>query len=242
MLDASAILASLLLRDFRTVSVLTLLLGLGDILAAWTRYHSLNTLAESLSLNVQNVWLLRDGKEVLAPIEEVAVGDLVVLAAGSSIPVDGVVEDGVAVVNQATMTGEPQGVAREKGGAVFAGTVVEEGRIVVRVTKQGDDTRYRQVAAFIEESESFKASIQGKSERLADMAVPFTFALAALVWIFTRDFRRVAAVLLVDYSCALKLATPLAVLAAMREGAHQGIIIKDGRYLEAFSLDRKSVV
>ena len=234
-LDASAILASLLLRDFRTVSVLTLLLGLGDILAAWTRYHSLNTLAESLSLNVQNVWLLRDGKEVLAPIEEVAVGDLVVLAAGSSIPVDGVVEDGVAVVNQATMTGEPQGVAREKGGAVFAGTVVEEGRIVVRVTKQGDDTRYRQVAAFIEESESFKASIQGKSERLADMAVPFTFALAALVWIFTRDFRRVAAVLLVDYSCALKLATPLAVLAAMREGAHQGIIIKGGRYLEALN-------
>ena len=112
---------------------------------------------------------------------------------------------------------------------------MEEGRIVVRVTKQGDDTRYRQVAAFIEESESFKASIQGKSERLADMAVPFTFALAALVWIFTRDFRRVAAVLLVDYSCALKLATPLAVLAAMREGAHQGIIIKGGRYLEALN-------
>ncbi len=234
-LDASAILVSLLLRDFRTVSVLTLLLGLGDMLAAWTRYHSLNSLADSLSLNVQNAWLLRDGKEVLVPLSEVQEGDLMVLADGASIPVDGIVEEGVAVVNQSTMTGEPLGVTREKGGAVFAGTVVEEGRIVVRVTHRGDQTRYRQVAAFIEESEALKAGVQGKSERLADMAVPFTFALAALVWAFTRDFRRMAAVLLVDYSCALKLATPLAVLAAMREGANQGIVIKGGRYLEALN-------
>ena len=234
-LDAAAILAALLLRDFRTVTVLTLLLGLGDALAAWTRHHSLNSLAESLALNAHSAWLLRDGKETLVPLAEVRENDLVILADGASIPVDGIVEEGCALVNQSTMTGEPLGVMREKGAAVFAGTVVEEGRIVVRVTGLGDNTRYRQVAAFIEESERLKAGIQGKSERLADMAVPFTFLLAGLVWLVTKNARRAASVLLVDYSCALKLATPLAVLAAMREGARRGIVVKGGRYLEALA-------
>ena len=234
-LDASAVLAALLMRDFRTVTVLTLLLGLGDMLAAWTRHHSLNTLAESLSLNVDHVWVRRGGREERIPLDEVRVDDLVVLADGACVPVGGIGEEGLAVVNQSSMTGEPLGVTREPGAAVFAGTVVEEGRIVVRVTHPGDDTRYRRVAAFIEESEALKAGIQGKSERLADLAVPFTFALAALVALLTRDPRRAAAVLLVDYSCALKLATPLAVLAAMREGAGHGIVVKGGRYLEALA-------
>ena len=234
-LDASAIAASLILRDFRTVSVLTLLLGLGDTLAWWTRRHSLDSLAESLTLNVRSVWLLKNGTEISVPLASVKKGDLVVVADGASIPVDGIVEAGCAVVNQSSMTGEPLGVSREKGASVFAGTVVEEGRIVIRVTQVGDNTRFRQVATFIEESEALKAGIQGKTERLADMAVPFTFALAGLVWFFTRDPRRTAAVLLVDYSCALKLATPLAVLAAMREGAQHHMVIKGGRYLEALN-------
>lgn len=234
-LDAAAIGASLVMRDFRTVSLLTLLLGLGETLEYWTRRRSMATLTESLALNVENVWLLADGTEISVPLAQVKEGDLVVVRDGGSIPVDGVVEEGCAVVNQSSMTGEPLGVRRTNGASVFAGTVVEEGRLVIRARHVGDGTRLRQVVKFIEESESLKAGIQGKYERLADMAVPFTFGLAALVWLLTRDFRRAASVLLVDYSCALKLATPLAVLASMREGARHGMAIKGGRYLEALN-------
>ncbi|MDD4700946.1 MAG: heavy metal translocating P-type ATPase [Desulfovibrio sp.] len=234
-LDAAAIGASLVMRDFRTVSLLTLLLGLGETLEYWTRRRSMATLTESLALNVENVWLLVEGTEVSVPLAQVKEGDLVVVRDGGSIPVDGVVEKGHAVVNQSSMTGEPLGVNRTTGASVFAGTVVEEGCLVIRARHVGDGTRLRQVVKFIEESESLKAGIQGKYERLADMAVPFTFGLAALVWLLTRDFRRAASVLLVDYSCALKLATPLAVLASMREGARHGMVIKGGRYLEALN-------
>lgn len=232
-LDAAAIGASLLMRDFRTVTVLTILLGLGETLEYWTRRRSLDSLTESLALNVENVWLLADGVETSVPLGQVREDDLVVVRDGGSIPVDGIVEEGCALVNQSSMTGEPMGVRRTRGASVFAGTVVEEGRLVIRVSHVGDGTRLRQVVKFIEESEALKAGIQGKTERLADLAVPFTFALAGLVWLFTRDFRRAASVLLVDYSCALKLATPLAVLASMREGARHGMAIKGGRYLEA---------
>ena len=235
-LDAAAITASILMRDFRTVSVLTLLLGLGETLEYWTRRRSLDSLTESLALNVDSVWLLgEDGTEVSVPLSQVQKDDLVVVRDGGSIPVDGIVEDGCAVVNQSSMTGEPLGVPRAKGASVFAGTVVEEGRLVIRVSHVGDGTRLRQVVTFIEQSEALKAGIQGKTERLADLAVPFTFGLAALVWLITRNPMRAASVLLVDYSCALKLATPLAVLAAMREGARHGMAIKGGRYLEALS-------
>ncbi|MCD7984461.1 MAG: heavy metal translocating P-type ATPase [Desulfovibrio sp.] len=233
-LDAAAITASILMRDFRTVSVLTLLLGLGETLEYWTRRRSLDSLTESLALNVDSVWLLgEDGTEVSVPLSQVQKDDLVVVRDGGSIPVDGIVEDGCAVVNQSSMTGEPLGVPRAKGASVFAGTVVEEGRLVIRVSHVGDGTRLRQVVTFIEQSEALKAGIQGKTERLADLAVPFTFGLAALVWLTTRNPMRAASVLLVDYSCALKLATPLAVLASMREGAGHGMVIKGGRYLEA---------
>ncbi|WP_300908766.1 heavy metal translocating P-type ATPase [uncultured Desulfovibrio sp.] len=233
-LDAAAIAASLLMRDFRTVSVLTLLLGLGETLEYWTRRRSLDSLTESLALNVDSVWLLgKDGTEASVPLGQVQKDDLVVVRDGGSIPVDGIVEEGCALVNQSSMTGEPLGVPRARGAAVFAGTVVEEGRLVIRVNQVGDGTRLRQVISFIEQSEALKAGIQGKTERLADLAVPFTFALAALVWLITRNPMRAASVLLVDYSCALKLATPLAVLASMREGARHGMVIKGGRYLEA---------
>ncbi|MBO4368656.1 MAG: heavy metal translocating P-type ATPase [Desulfovibrio sp.] len=234
-LDASAIAASLYLRDFRTVSLLTLLLGLGETLAEWTRQHSLDSLTESLTLNVNTVWRKVNGKEIATPLSKIKKGDRIVVRSGSSIPVDGIVAEGIGIINQSSMTGEPIGVKREPGGAVFAGTVMEEGEIVIQVTKVGDETRFRQVATFIEESEALKAGIQSKSEHLADMAVPFTFALAGLVFFFTRSLVRAASVLLVDYSCALKLATPLAVLASMREGTNYGVVIKGGRFLEALS-------
>ncbi|MBO6170907.1 MAG: heavy metal translocating P-type ATPase [Desulfovibrio sp.] len=234
-LDAAAIGASLLMRDFRTVSMLTLLLGLGETLEQWTRRRSMATLTESLALNVESVWLLADGEEISVPLAQVRAGDLVVVRAGGSIPVDGEVVEGEGVVNQSSMTGEPLGVPRSAGASVYAGTAVEEGRLVIRARHVGDGTRLRQVVKFIEESESLKAGIQGKFERMADMAVPFTFGLAGLVWLLTRNFRRASSVLLVDYSCALKLATPLAVLTAMREGARHGMAIKGGRYLEALN-------
>ena len=233
-LDAAAITASILMRDFRTVSVLTLLLGLGETLEYWTRRRSLDSLTESLALNVDSVWLLgEDGTEVSVPLSQVQKDDLVVVRDGGSIPVDGIVEDGCAVVNQSSMTGEPLGVPRAKGASVFAGTVVEEGRLVIRVSHVGDGTRLRQVVTFIEQSEALKAGIQGKTERLADLAVPFTFGLAALVWLITRNPMRAASVLLVDYSCALKLAIPIAVLSAMRESSGYHISVKGGRFLEA---------
>lgn len=235
-LDAAAIAASLLMRDFRTVSVLTLLLGLGETLEYWTRRRSLDSLTESLALNVDSVWLLgKDGTEASVPLGQVQKDDLVVVRDGGSIPVDGIVEEGCALVNQSSMTGEPLGVPRARGAAVFAGTVVEEGRLVIRVNQVGDGTRLRQVISFIEQSEALKAGIQGKTERLADLAVPFTFALAALVWLITRNPMRAASVLLVDYSCALRLATPLAVLSAMREGAGRGVLVKGGRFLETLA-------
>ncbi|WP_448339235.1 heavy metal translocating P-type ATPase [Desulfovibrio piger] len=234
-LDAAAIGVSLLRRDFRTVTVLTLLLGLGEALEYWTRRRSMDSLTESLALNVDTAWVLADGVETSVPLSDVREGDLVVVRDGGSIPVDGIVEDGEAVVNQASMTGEPLGVARSKGAAVYSGTVVEQGHLVIRATHVGDGTRLKQVVRFIEESEALKAGIQGKFERMADMAVPFTFALAGLVWLITRNPMQAASVLLVDYSCALRLATPLAVLAAMREGARHGVVIKGGRFLEALS-------
>ncbi|MBQ7457052.1 MAG: heavy metal translocating P-type ATPase [Desulfovibrio sp.] len=232
-LDAAAITASLLLKDFPTVSTLTLLLGLGETIEEMTRQSSLASLADSLATHIETVWVLRNGCEVSVPIAQVHEGDAVVVLAGSSIPVDGTVIEGEGLVNQASMTGEPLGVQRSQGESVFAGTVLEEGRIVVSAQHVGESTRLQQVVKFIEESEVLKAGIQGKFERMADYAVPVTFLLAIVVYCVTRNFRRAASVLLVDYSCALKLATPLAVLSAMREAAHHGLVIKGGRYLEA---------
>lgn len=236
LLDATAIATAMLTRDFNTASTLMLLLHLGETLESWTKSNSRLSLAQSLALNIDNVWLqTTDGQEVQVPLVQVQVNDLVIVRAGASIPVDGIVISGLAVVNQASMTGEPLGVKRGEGSAVFAGTVVEEGEITIKVSQVGKQTRISQIIDFIEESEILKAGIQGRSERLADMAVPFTFGLATLVWLFTRNTMLVASVLLVDYSCALKLATPLAVLAAMRDGVNNGVLVKGGRYLEALT-------
>lgn len=234
-LDGAAIAISLLRRDFGTVGLLTLLLGFGDSLERYTQKKSLENLASHLALQVDRLWVRRDGGEMLIPFSELRESDLVIVRAGSAVPVDGVVEEGVASVNESSMTGEPMGVMRGRGASVYAGTVVEDGEIFVRSTSFGKDTRMQQIVRFIENSEQMKAGIQGRFESLADRAVPFTFGLAALVWLVTRNLTRAASVLLVDYSCALRLATPLAILSAMNEGVRHKVMVKGGRFLEALS-------
>lgn len=234
-LDGTAIAISLLRRDFGTVGLLTLLLGFGDALERYTQKKSLENLASHLALQVDRVWVLRHGEEVLIPFSELEESDLVIVRAGSAIPVDGVVARGTASVNESSMTGEPMGVMRAAGASVYAGTVVEDGEVYVRPTSIGRDTRMQQIVRFIENTEQMKAGIQGRFEKLADRAVPFTFGLAGLVWLFTRNLTRAASVLLVDYSCALRLATPLAILAAMNEGVKHKVMVKGGRFLEALA-------
>ncbi len=234
-LDGAAIVVSLLRRDFGTVGLLTLLLGFGDALERYTHKRSLENLASHLALEVDRVWVRRNGEEMLIPCQDMTGGDQVIVRAGTAIPVDGVVEDGTASVNESSMTGEPLGVLRSKGSSVYAGTVVESGEIFVRPTSIGGETRMQQIVRFIENTEKMKAGIQGRFERMADKAVPFTFGLSALVWLFTRDVTRAASVLLVDYSCALRLATPLAILAGMNEGVRRSVMVKGGRFLEALS-------
>lgn len=234
-LDGAAIAVSLLRRDFSTVGLLTLLLGFGEALERYTQKKSLENLASHLALQADRVWVKRNGAEELIPFGELRESNLVVVRAGSAVPVDGVVEGGTASVNESSMTGEPMGVLRSRGASVYAGTVVEAGEIHVRPTSLGKDTRMQQIVRFIEQSEQMKAGIQGRFEKLADKAVPFTFGLAALVWLFTRNLTRASSVLLVDYSCALRLATPLAILAAMDEGVKHKVMVKGGRFLEALS-------
>ncbi len=234
-LDATAILVSYLRRDFPTASMLIFLLNVGDALEEWTRKVSRESLAQSLALDVDNVWVRVEGTEVRKPFNELSLEDEVIIRTGTVIMVDGTVVEGEAMVNQASMTGEAQAVRRAAGNTVFAGTVVEEGFIVVRPTKLGDETRLQKIIAFIEDSQKLKAGIEGKAMRMADAAVPFTFLLSALVFLVTRDPIRASSVLLVDYSCALRLATPLAILSTMREGASRGVLIKGGVFLEGLA-------
>ena len=234
-LDGAAIAVSLLRRDFGTVGLLTLLLSFGDALERYAQKKSLENLASHLALQVDRVWVRRGDEEVLVPYADLCESDLVIVRAGSAVPVDGVVEEGTASVNESSMTGEPLGVMRGRGASVYAGTVVEAGEVYVRPTSIGKDTRMQQIVRFVEHSEQMKAGIQGRYEKLADRAVPVTFGLAGLVWLFTRSLTRAASVLLVDYSCALRLATPLAILAAMNEGVKHRVMVKGGRYLEALA-------
>ena len=234
-LDASAIGVSLLLRDFKTAGLVILLLGMGEMLERYTRKKSLASLADQLALKVDRVWVRQGDAVIEKALKDITTGDVIVVRTGNTIPVDGKVVAGNAEVNQATMTGEPLPVHRESGGTVFAGTVVEDGEIDIQATKMGDGTRLNQIVKFIETSEKSKAGIQGKAEHLADAIVPFNFALAGLVFFCTRSLARTAAVLMVDYSCALRLATPLAILTAMKQGTKSGVLGKGGRYLEALA-------
>ena len=235
-LDAAALVVSLLRRDFKTAGLLVLLLGMGEMLENYARKKSMASLAEQLSVKVDRVWVrLSDGTQVHKPLAQVTADDHILVRTGNVIPVDGVVISGEATVNQSTMTGEPLAVARTAGGSVFAGTVVECGEILIRPLNIGDGTRLAKIIAFVEESEKRKAGIESRALRFADAIVPLNFALAGLVWLFTRDLTRTASVLLVDYSCALRLATPLAILSAMKEGTARGVLVKGGRFLEALA-------
>ena len=226
---------SFLRRDFRTAGLLIVLLGLGEMLESYTRKKSMASLADELALRVDSVWVRRGDGNVKIALRDVTKEDVVVVHAGNAIPVDGIVVDGDGSVNQASMTGEPLPVHRMKGGTVFAGTVLEDGELMIRPTGVGDGTRLQQIVRFIENSEAAKAGIEGKALKWADRIVPYHFLLAGLVWLVTRDFARMASVLMVDFSCALRLATPLAILTAMRTGTQRGVVVKGGKYLEALA-------
>lgn len=234
-LDASAIGVSMMRGDFRTVSVITNLLSVGDTLEEWTRKRSKASLADGLALNIGKIWVKREGEEVQIPIAELEIGDLAIVRMGSVIPIDGVVEEGEAMVDQSTMTGESEPAHCVPGSEVYAGTAVEDGELIIRVSAFDKETRINKIAEMIDDSEKFKASIQSEAERLADAVVPWSFALAAATWAITGSAIRASAALMVDYSCALKLVVPLAILSAMREGASHGMLIKGGRCLEAMS-------
>ena len=234
-LDGAALLVSFLRRDFRTAGLLIVLLGLGEMLESYTRKKSMASLADELALRVDSVWVRRGDGNVKIALHDVTKEDVVVVHAGNAIPVDGIVVEGDGSVNQASMTGEPLPVHRMKGGTVFAGTVLEDGELMIRPTGVGDGTRLQQIVRFIENSEAAKAGIEGKALKWADRIVPYHFLLAGLVWLVTRDFARMASVLMVDFSCALRLATPLAILTAMRTGTQRGVVVKGGKYLEALA-------
>ena len=233
LLDALSIGISACRRDFGTAGAVMFLLELGELLEDWTRKKSVADLAESLSLHVDRVWLQTPAGEVLTPIAQVRPGDRVVIRAGGVIPVDGVLAEGEATVNQASLTGEPVPVPKRPGGAVYAGTVVEEGECVIEVRQASGQSRYDQIVTMIERSEQMKSAAEAKASGLADKLVPYTFAGSLLGFVLTRSLTRALSVLMVDFSCALKLAMPLAVLSAMREAGREHITVKGGKFLEA---------
>ena len=233
MLDALSIGISVCRRDFGTAGTVMFLLEIGELLEDWTRKKSVADLAESLSLHVDRVWLKTEAGEVLTPIGQIRPGDRVVVRAGSVIPLDSVVAKGEITVNQASLTGESVPVAKRPGGAVYAGTVVEEGESVLEVKQASGQSRYDQIVEMIQRSEQMKSAAEAKASSLADKLVPYTFAGSLVSLALTRNLTRALSVLMVDFSCALKLAMPLAVLSAMREAGREHITVKGGKFLEA---------
>ena len=234
-LDATAIGVSILRNDTSTAGSIMFLLGIGEILEEWTHKKSVGDLARSMSLNISKVWMMCDGQEVLVSADNVQSGDEVRIHMGNVIPFDGTVTDGEAMVNQASLTGESVPVRKVPDGVVYAGTVVEEGEITIRVREVNGSSKYEKIMAMIEESEKLKSSLEGKAEHLADKLVPYTFLGTGLVWLFTRNVTKAISVLMVDFSCALKLAMPLSVLSAIREASTYNITVKGGKYLEAMA-------
>ena len=233
LLDALSIGISVGRRDFGTAGTVMFLLEIGELLEDWTRKKSVADLAESLSLHVDRVWLKTEAGEVLTPIGQIRPGDRVVVRAGGVIPLDSVVAEGEVTVNQASLTGESVPVAKRPGGAVYAGTVVEEGECVLEVKQVSGQGRYDQIVEMIQRSEQMKSAAEAKASSLADKLVPYTFAGSLLSLALTRNVTRALSVLMVDFSCALKLAMPLAVLSAMREAGREHITVKGGKFLEA---------
>ena len=233
-LDATAITAAMLQNDLRTAGSIMLLLGIGDILEEWTLKKSVHDLASHMSINVDTAWkVLENGTEIEVPLTEVEKGDVISVKMGSTIPLDGLVTGGEALVNQASMTGESMPVRKTVDGTVFAGTVVEDGEICIRVTGTVGDTRFDRIVKMIEDSEAFKSNLEGRANHLADRLVPWCLGGTLLTYLITRNVMKAMAVLMVDFSCALKLSMPLAVLSAMRECSTYKITVKGGKFLEA---------
>lgn len=235
LLDATAIAASLLTKEYATASSTMFLLRLSELLLDYSNFRAKNQLTQSLFDHKGKVWLVEGSDEHEVSLDTVTVGQIIRVRAGAMVPVDGIIHEGDAQVNESTMTGESVSVHKSKGSSVFAGTVVEEGEMDICVRTHSSETRIAQIVDFIQEGEEKKASIQGKAERWADQVVPFSLGLFAATYLFTRNLTRAMSVLVVDFSCAIKLTTPIAVISALKEGAEQGIVIKGGKYLERMS-------
>ena len=233
-LDATAITVSLVTKDFSTASSIMFLLGIGELLEEWTHKKSVDDLARSMSLNVSKVWLRTpENQEILVESSKIEKGDRVVVHMGNVIPFDGEVLDGEAMVNQASLTGESVPVQRTVGNTVFAGTVVEEGEITIRVKEVEGNNRFDQIVTMIEESEKLKSELEGKAEHYADKLVPWTLGATGLTYLLTRNVTKAMSILMVDFCCALKLAMPISVLSAIREASLYNVTVKGGKFLEA---------
>ena len=233
LLDATAIGVSVLRRDFNTAGSVMFLLGVGELLEEWTHKKSVGDLARSMSLNIKKVWLKRDGQEILVKADQIRKGDVVTVHMGNVIPFDGEVAGGEGMVNQVSLTGEAMPVRRVPGQSVYAGTVVEEGELDILVKAVSGSTRFEKIVAMIEDSERLKSSMESRAEHLADRLVPYTLLGTAAAGLLTRNVTKALSVLMVDFSCALKLAMPLTVLSAIREAGGYGITVKGGKFLEA---------
>ena len=232
-LDATAIGVTMLRGDYGTAGSVMFLLGVGELLEEWTHKKSVGDLARSMSLNVGKVWLKKDGQEILVPSEKIVAGDEIVVHMGNLIPFDGEVSNGEGMVNQASLTGESVPVRRTLGSVVYAGTVLEEGELTILVKQTGGSSRYEKITAMIEESEKLKSGLESKAEHLADRLVPYSLGGTALTYLLTRNATKALSILMVDFSCALKLAMPISVLSAIREANQHKITVKGGKFLEA---------
>lgn len=232
-LDATAIGVSMLRGDYGTAGSVMFLLGVGELLEEWTHKKSVGDLARSMSLNVGKVWLKKDGQEILVPSEKIVAGDEIVVHMGNLIPFDGEVSNGEGMVNQASLTGESVPVRRTLGSVVYGGTVLEEGELTILVKQTGGSSRYEKITAMIEESEKLKSGLESKAEHLADRLVPYSLGGTALTYLLTRNATKALSILMVDFSCALKLAMPISVLSAIREANQHKITVKGGKFLEA---------
>ena len=232
-LDATAIGVSMLRGDFSTASSVMFLLGFGEILEDWTHKKSVDDLARSMSLNVSKVWLITEDSEVQVGTDEIKPGDRVRIHMGTVIPFDGIVTEGEAMVNEASLTGESMPVAKHESSYVYAGTVMEEGELTIRVKETSGSTKFEKIVTMIEETEKLKSAVESKAEYLADRLVPYTLAGTALTYALTRNVTKALSILMVDFSCALKLAMPISVLAAIREANAHHITVKGGKFLEA---------
>ena len=235
LLDGIAITTSIVRGDYGTAGSVMFLLDLGEIMEEWTHKKSVDDLAKKMSLNVSKVWLNVDGKEVLTDVSKIETGDCVTVHMGNVIPLDGVIKEGEGMVNQASLTGEAIPVAKKPGGYVYAGTVLEEGELLIEVKENSGTTKYEKIVAMIEETEKLKSTVESRAEHLADRLVPYTLAGTGLVYLLTRNVTKALSVLMVDFSCALKLAMPISVLSAIREASLYDITVKGGKFLEAIA-------